>query len=116
LFGRLSFITSTRIHQIVVVVNNEMPGRLQGKVAVVTGAASGIGRATALTFAREGASVVCSDIRDVSRTSDETDITTHDAIKKNGGNAIFVKCDMGESKDVEALIQKTVETYGRIDM
>jgi len=93
-----------------------MPGRLQGKIAVVTGAASGIGRATALTFAREGATVVCSDIREESRSANETDITTHEAIKKNGGNAIFVKCDMGESKDVEALIQKAVEAYGRVDM
>jgi NAD(P)-dependent dehydrogenase (short-subunit alcohol dehydrogenase family) len=86
-----------------------MAGRLQDKVALVTGAASGIGRTTALTFAREGAKVVVSDI--VPQGGNET----VRMIKEAGGEAIFVKADVSRTQDVEAMIQKTVETYGRLD-
>jgi len=80
-----------------------------GKVALVTGASSGIGRATALAFAREGAKVVVSDV--VVDGGNET----VQLIKKAGGEAIFVKADVAETADVESLVQQTVATYGRLD-
>ena len=86
-----------------------MAGLTQGKVVLVTGAGSGIGRATALVFAREGAKVVVSDI--VVEGGEET----VQQIKAAGGEAIFVKADVSKAADVEALITQTVETYGRLD-
>ncbi len=82
---------------------------LQNKVAIVTGGSSGIGRATALAFAREGVKVVVSD---VARDGGEETVRL---IKEQGGEAIFVPCDVSQSSDVEALVNKTVETYGRLD-
>ena len=84
-------------------------GRLDGKVALVTGAASGIGRATALAFAREGAKVVIADI--AVREGPET----VRMIQKAGGEAIFVKADVSQEADVDALVKETVERYGRLD-
>ena len=86
-----------------------MAGLTEGKVVLVTGAGSGIGRATALVFAREGAKVVVSDI--VVEGGEET----VQQIKAAGGEAIFVKADVSKAADVEALITQTVETYGRLD-
>ena len=86
-----------------------MAGLTEGKVALVTGAGSGIGRATALVFAREGAKVVVSDI--VVEGGEET----VQQIKAAGGEAIFVKADVSKGADVEALITQTVETCGRLD-
>src|SRR5262245_37009600 len=86
-----------------------MPGRLDGKVALVTGGASGIGRATALTFAREGAKLIIVDLNE-----DGAYQTVH-MITENGGEAIFVKTDVTQATAVEALISKAVETYGRLD-
>ena len=86
-----------------------MAGLTEGKVALVTGAGSGIGRATALVFAREGAKVVVSDI--VVEGGQET----VQQIEAAGGEAIFVKADVSQAADVEALITQTVETYGRLD-
>ncbi len=86
-----------------------MPGRLDNKIALVTGAGSGIGRATALVFAREGAKVVVSDI--VVEGGQET----VQQIEAAGGEAIFVKADVSQAADVETLIAKAVETYGRLD-
>ena len=86
-----------------------MAGLTEGKVALVTGAGSGIGRATALVFAREGAKVVVSDI--VVEGGEET----VQQIKAAGGEAIFVKADVSQAADVEALITQTVERYGRLD-
>jgi len=92
-----------------------MPGRLESKVAIITGASSGIGRATSLTFAREGAAIVCGDLRETSRKETE-DEPTHQLIQKNGGKAIFVKCDTSKAEEVEALFQKAVQEYGRVDI
>lgn len=80
-----------------------------GKVALVTGAGSGIGRATALAFSREGAKVVVSDV-----AVDGGDETVR-LIKQAGGDAIFVKADVSQEADVEALVKKAVQTYGRLD-
>ena len=86
-----------------------MQGRVQGKVALVTGGASGIGRATALVFAREGAKVVVSDI--VIAGGEETVAL----IKAAGGEAQFMKADVAKPAEVEALIAKMVAAYGRVD-
>lgn len=86
-----------------------MTGRLHGKVALVTGGASGIGRAAAVAFAREGASVVISD---VDATGGEQ---TAQAIRAAGGQAIFARADVSQAAQVEALTKKTVESFGRLD-
>jgi NAD(P)-dependent dehydrogenase (short-subunit alcohol dehydrogenase family) len=86
-----------------------MAGEFNGKVALVTGGSSGIGRATALAFAREGARVVFGDIDE--RGADET----LSLIKQAGGDAIFVKTDVSKAADVKALVDKTVQTYDRLD-
>ncbi|KAF2127804.1 short-chain dehydrogenase/reductase-like protein [Dothidotthia symphoricarpi CBS 119687] len=96
-----------------------MPGRLANKIAVITGSSSGIGRATALAFAREGASIVCSDIREEARTeyrTDSSDLTTVQEAEKLGAKAIYLKCDTTSSSDVEALVNKAVEQFGRVDI
>jgi NAD(P)-dependent dehydrogenase (short-subunit alcohol dehydrogenase family) len=86
-----------------------MTGMLEGKVGVITGGAIGIGRATALMFAREGARVVVADIME------KEGAETAELIVNEGGKALFVPCDVTQSVQVEALIRKTVETYGRVD-
>src|SRR5262245_7034419 len=86
-----------------------MPGRLDGKVALVTGGASRIGRATALAFAREGAKLIIADMN-----ADGGHQTVH-MITENGGEATFVQVDVTSASAVEAMIAKTVETYRRLD-
>jgi 2-dehydro-3-deoxy-L-rhamnonate dehydrogenase (NAD+) len=83
--------------------------RLEGKVGLVTGAGSGIGRACAVAMAREGAKVVVSDV--VAKGGEETVAE----IKKLGGEAIFTKCDVSKSSDVEALVASAIKTFGRLD-
>jgi NAD(P)-dependent dehydrogenase (short-subunit alcohol dehydrogenase family) len=80
-----------------------------GKVALVTGAASGIGRATALAFGRAGASVVVAD------TSVDGGHATAAMIVEAGGKALFVQSNVTRANEVEALIDKTVSYYGRLD-
>jgi NAD(P)-dependent dehydrogenase (short-subunit alcohol dehydrogenase family) len=79
-----------------------MAGCVEGKVALVTGGASGIGRATALTFAREGAKLVIADMN-----ADGGQQTVH-MITENGGEAIFVRTDVSQAVEVQALISKAV--------
>ncbi len=86
-----------------------MKKQFEGKVAVVTGASSGIGKAAALEFGREGANVVV-----VARRAPESEEAVR-MIKEAGGEAIFVKTDVTQANEVEAMIRKTVDTYGRLD-
>ncbi len=84
--------------------------RFPGKVAFITGAASGIGRATAVAFAAEGARVAIVD-----RTEDALRQTA-DAIKEAGGEVLVIACDVSMPQRVEAAIARTVETFGRLDI
>jgi len=81
---------------------------LENKVAIITGAASGIGKAAALLFAREGARTVVSDI------DEKKGQELVDEIKKNGGEAIFIKADASSPEDNENLVRQTVDTYGKL--
>lgn len=80
-----------------------------GKVALVTGGSTGIGKAAALAFAQAGAKVVIA-----SRGVEEGEKAVHE-ICARGGDAIFIKTDMSQAKEVEALVDKTVDIYGRLD-
>src|SRR3954470_19077447 len=80
-----------------------------GKVAFVTGGANGIGRAAALAFAREGASVVVADV------SEQGNQETARLIEEQGGKAVAVRCDVTRAEDVKAALAKTVEAFGRLD-
>lgn len=92
------------------------PLRLQDKVAIVTGASFGLGRAIALRYAQEGARVVCADLSPTARSQEEAQITTHDSIVTDGGRAIFVQTDVGEAAQIENLVQAGVRQLGRLDM
>lgn len=85
-------------------------GRLDGKVALITGASSGIGRASAILFAREGARVVI-----VARGVEAGEETVR-MIEEAGGEAIFVKADVSKTEDVKEMIGTTVGTYGKLDI
>lgn len=83
---------------------------LQKKVAVITGARQGMGRTHALVLARYGARVVVSDI------SEEECLSVVNEIEKEGGEALAVKCDISKKEEVDRLIEKTIEKWGRIDI
>jgi NAD(P)-dependent dehydrogenase (short-subunit alcohol dehydrogenase family) len=85
-------------------------GKFAGKVAFVTGAANGIGRAAALAFAREGASVVAADV------SEQGNQETARMVEELGGRALAVRCDVTRAEDVKAALDKTVEAFGRLDI
>ena len=94
-------------------------GRLTGKVAVVTGSSSGNGRAIAIAFAREGASVVCSDIRREAREGGyESDIAepTDAVIAGLGAGVEYRDCDTTSAEQVQALVDTAVSTFGRLDV
>ena len=80
------------------------------KVAFVTGAGSGIGRAAALAFARSGARVVVADI--AQQNSQET----VRIIEESGGRAIALRCDVTSAEDVQAALSQTIETFGQLDI
>jgi NAD(P)-dependent dehydrogenase (short-subunit alcohol dehydrogenase family) len=83
---------------------------IKGKVALVTGASAGIGRATAMAFSDEGAKVV------VAARRSEQGEETAELIRRRGGTAVFIRADVSKAADVEALVEKTVETYGSLDL
>jgi NAD(P)-dependent dehydrogenase (short-subunit alcohol dehydrogenase family) len=83
--------------------------RLVGKVALVTGGSSGLGRASAMALSREGAAVVVADINEAGAAE------TVDMITGSGGRGCFVRADVGNSSEVEALVKEAVHRYGRLD-
>lgn len=91
--------------------------RLQGKVALVTGASSGNGRAIALRYAREGAAVVCADLGpDAISGSWEESTPTHELIGEMGGRALFAACDVTDGAQVTAAIATAVDEFGGLDV
>ena len=87
-----------------------MAGRVAGKVAIVTGGASGMGRAGAALLAREGASVVVADI-----SADRAEGVAN-GIRESGGDAKAMTVDVRDAAQVEAMVGQTVSTYGRVDV
>lgn len=92
------------------VVAPRQDGRFNGKVAFVTGATSGIGRATALAFAREGAHVVVADI------AADGNRETARLIEQAGGQSLAVSCDVTRADDIKAALDAAVERFGRVDI
>ena len=87
-------------------------GRLKDKVAIVTGANSGIGRATARLFAREGAKVVCCDIQET--IAPRIDQLIKD--KEKGGAAVFANCDVTKQEDLDRAVKTAVDAFGKVDI
>jgi meso-butanediol dehydrogenase/(S,S)-butanediol dehydrogenase/diacetyl reductase len=83
--------------------------KLKGKIAIITGSGAGIGRATALLFAREGAKVCCNSI-----SNSAQDVANE--IKTSGGEAIFVQADVSKEQDAMRLIEETIKNFGKIDI
>ena len=84
--------------------------KLKDKVAIITGSSKGMGKATALMFAKEGAKVV------INSRSPEEENSVRKQIEKDGGSAIFIQADISDTKDVEKMFKETVETYGTVDV
>jgi len=84
--------------------------RFKAKVAIVTGGGLGIGQASAIAFAREGAKVVIADL------DEKAGAATADRINASGGQAIFVRCDVSNSTDVQAMVKRAVSEFGGIDV
>jgi len=94
-------------------------GRLHQRIAIVTGSSSGMGRAIALALAREGAFVVCSDLKPEAAPhgfEEDREIPTHVVITNNGGKSIFQKCDMGKTAEIWTLIEVAVKEFGKLDI
>ncbi|MFA4990677.1 MAG: SDR family NAD(P)-dependent oxidoreductase [Candidatus Paceibacterota bacterium] len=84
--------------------------RLENKIAIVTGAGSGIGRGIALTFTKEGAKIVVADYAEAGGKA------TVEEIKKMGGEAIFVKADVSKADEVKNIFNETMKNFGRVDI
>jgi hypothetical protein len=87
-------------------------GRLQDRVAIITGGSNGIGQAIALAYAKEGALVVVADLESAGQTT----TSTADQIVSEGGQALFHQTDVCDAASTNSLVARTVETYGRLDM
>lgn len=87
-----------------------MDNRFEGSVALITGAANGIGRATGLAFAREGARVLLAD------TQEAQGYALADAIRREGGKATFVRCDVSRPEEVAGMVGLAISEYGRLDV
>lgn len=87
-------------------------GLLAGRIAIITGSSSGLGRATAMAFMKHGATVVCADLS----PSTHPDLPTHEAIQEQGGKSKFVQTDVAHEESVQSLVRSTVEAFGRVDM
>ncbi len=85
-------------------------GRMTDKVAIITGADSGIGRATAVLFAREGAKVAIAYL-----CEDDDAAKTQELCEAEGGEAFTFRCDLGRKEDAQKLVDKTIEIFGQID-
>jgi len=84
--------------------------RLKNKIAIITGAGSGIGRAIALAFSKEGAKIVVAD------WSEQGGETTVEQIKKQKGKAIFVKTDVSKANDIDQMVKDCLDKFGRVDI
>mgnify|MGYP000146064395 FL=1 len=91
-------------------MNTHASARLQGKTAIITGAASGFGRSTAMSFAREGAQVVVADLQ---AEAGQALVST---LQQQGHSALFVQCDVSREDSVQALVQATVAAFGKLDV
>ncbi len=91
---------------------------LEGQIAVVTGASSGHGRATALRLAEEGAALICADLRPAARQDGfepDLDVDTHDLISRRGGRARFVEADVTDEASLRAVADLAAREFGRLD-
>ncbi|WP_175780641.1 SDR family NAD(P)-dependent oxidoreductase [Burkholderia anthina] len=96
-----------------------MAGKLEGRIAVVTGASSGNGRAIALALAGEGATIVCSDIKKSALAGGyekNLEVDTDETIVQAGGKACFISADVSKAADVQNVIAHAVEKFGRLDI
>jgi NAD(P)-dependent dehydrogenase (short-subunit alcohol dehydrogenase family) len=84
--------------------------RLQDKVALITGAGAGIGRETALLFAREGASIVVADV------NDQAGAAVVDELRAAGGKAVYVHADVSKAADAESMVRAAEESFGKLDV
>jgi NAD(P)-dependent dehydrogenase (short-subunit alcohol dehydrogenase family) len=91
----------------------DMGSRLTGKSALVTGAASGIGRAIALRFAAEGARIIVADIQEKPRLAE---VPTHEYITREGGDAVFIETDVSSPGDLQNGVEMVTNTYGSLDI
>lgn len=83
--------------------------RLKDKVTIITGAGAGIGKATAILFAKEGAKLCCNSIS-------KSALNVVEKIKQSGGDAIFVQADVSKEEDAKKIVEKTISEYGKIDI
>src|SRR5947209_8582068 len=91
-------------------MREDVMGKLEGKVAIITGAGSGMGRASALLFAQEGAKVVVADVDEAGGKD------TVAQIEQAGGTALFVRTDVSRAAEVQRLVSSTVARFGKLDV